>query len=225
MTDHPRVCGEQFPRGFSSRTALGSPPRVRGTGWNRSVGTGGAGITPACAGNRFPANTFISGKTDHPRVCGEQFIINGQAFCKKGSPPRVRGTVGLGSAGTGGQRITPACAGSRITPACAGNRCSKPSTPPRLGDHPRVCGEQHPDRFFIGHSPGSPPRVRGTVIKEEKMSKAARITPACAGNSSSIRDVSSASRDHPRVCGEQAAAPALEPGEGGSPPRVRGTAP
>ena len=57
------------------------------------------------------------------------------------------------------------------------------------------------------------------------MSKAARITPACAGNSSSIRDVSSASRDHPRVCGEQAAAPALEPGEGGSPPRVRGTAP
>ena len=154
MTDHPRVCGEQFPRGFSSRTALGSPPRVRGTGWNRSVGTGGAGITPACAGNRFPANTFISGKTDHPRVCGEQFIINGQAFCKKGSPPRVRGTVGLGSAGTGGQRITP---------ACAGNSSAAQYLHVSQQDHPRVCGEQMLKTLNSTKVGGSPPRVRGTA--------------------------------------------------------------
>ena len=153
-------------------------------------------------------------KKDHPRVCGEQLAWALRARAVRGSPPRVRGTAARHSICT---------FHSRITPACAGNRCSKPSTPPRLGDHPRVCGEQHPDRFFIGHSPGSPPRVRGTVIKEEKMSKAARITPACAGNSIVPIGCVYAKGDHPRVCGEQlflARRRTLPPG---SPPRVRGT--
>ncbi len=70
--DHPRVCGEQPGLIVLPRYGLGSPPRVRGTGFSishetiligsppRVRGTGGEsfeihsyeGITPACAGNR-----------------------------------------------------------------------------------------------------------------------------------------------------------------------------
>ena len=72
VKDHPRVCGEQFEMDCRSVLYLGSPPRVRGTGYPSLLHITFVIITPACAGNRFPANTFISGKTDHPRVCGEQ---------------------------------------------------------------------------------------------------------------------------------------------------------
>ena len=49
--DHPRVCGEQPPKGKLWNNSMGSPPRVRGTElhpeWLRQYKR----ITPACAGN------------------------------------------------------------------------------------------------------------------------------------------------------------------------------
>ena len=33
---------------------------------------------------------------------------------------------------------------------------------PRLGDHPRVCGEQEGVQNYDSSGKGSPPRVRGT---------------------------------------------------------------
>ena len=49
--DHPRVCGEQDSPAWRKDGGQGSPPRVRGTVTIGAGGTGGSGITPACAGN------------------------------------------------------------------------------------------------------------------------------------------------------------------------------
>ena len=90
--DHPRVCGEQ-PRAAAAETVLsGSPPRVRGTGAGKSVAYEGAGITPACAGNRSRINGIVPKGKDHPRVCGEQPRSLSDEAYERGSPPRVRGT-------------------------------------------------------------------------------------------------------------------------------------
>ena len=71
---------------------------------------------------------------------------------------------------------------------------------------------------------GSPPRVRGTVVKGLVKCLGVRITPACAGNSPSRRYKIFADWDHPRVCGEQQGRLPRDGHLLGSPPRVRGTA-
>ena len=132
----------------------------------------------------------------------------------QGSPPRVRGTVSY------------RCFISyvyRITPACAGNRSIKITFRDNAMDHPRVCGEQPLGGVPQGCLQGSPPRVRGTACILRRWCRIDRITPACAGNSFAARSSARASKDHPRVCGEQPRAAAAETVLSGSPPRVRGT--
>ena len=51
LKDHPRVCGEQQESHMTSRSTLGSPPRVRGTVIETYQEKESLGITPACAGN------------------------------------------------------------------------------------------------------------------------------------------------------------------------------
>ena len=50
-------------------------------------------ITPACAGNRSLGHGHDTGRPDHPRVCGEQYLLTLFLAFLLGSPPRVRGTV------------------------------------------------------------------------------------------------------------------------------------
>ena len=71
---------------------------------------------------------------------------------------------------------------------------------------------------------GSPPRVRGTVQKIQKVKVRQRITPACAGNRPRCYCNQRNRGDHPRVCGEQMACNQMHKPCRGSPPRVRGTA-
>ena len=71
-------------------------------------------------------------------------------------------------------------------------------------DHPRVCGEQAPPRYFGQAHKGSPPRVRGTADQDSDIPDEDRITPACAGNSITRLYIHKDTTDHPRVCGEQA---------------------
>ncbi len=51
--DHPRVCGEKLICGGCDRDELGSPPRMRGKGWQGEHQPERNGITPACAGKRL----------------------------------------------------------------------------------------------------------------------------------------------------------------------------
>ncbi len=73
--DHPRVRGEQISRSEMSCVDAGSPPRARGTVDPGTNGVTMAGITPACAGNRWTAPGGTPRGRDHPRVRGEQLFV------------------------------------------------------------------------------------------------------------------------------------------------------
>ena len=170
--DHPRVCGEKSRSWLFSASRSGSPPRVRG-----KVGCGQrwsslAGITPACAGKRYPDFVQRTGYGDHPRVCGEKALSSWLSSSSPGSPPRVRGKA---------SPVRFSGSSSGITPACAGKRTVMCSPSWLRRDHPRVCGEKADEREPVVRPSGSPPRVRG---KDRHLCDAVRregITPACAG--------------------------------------------
>ena len=113
---------------------------------------------------------------DHPRVRGEQDLLQDNEARYYGPPPRARGAVEQRGGGHRLRGTTPACAGSRrphagasevhvgTTPACAGSSdrpLSRRVVDAR--DHPRVRGEQTTSRC--------------------RMTVAVRTTPACAGSS------------------------------------------
>ena len=111
---------------------------------------------------------------------------------------------------------------SGITPACAGKTSSAPSLSPRARDHPRVCGENVLWALPFSVVRGSPPRVRGKHDVVRGGARDVGITPACAGKTSGLLRSYARPRDHPRVCGENAAQPEDGALAKGSPPRVRG---
>lgn len=89
--DHPRVCGEKSHQRGLGLLLLGSPPHVRGKGWQERSTTANRRITPACAGKSFRDNLVSRQLQDHPCVCGEK-IFRLSGFTKdEGSPPHVRG--------------------------------------------------------------------------------------------------------------------------------------
>ena len=106
------MCGEQRVGRHGIGKGDGSPPRVRGTVFSNTHQNGPPRITPACAGNSYSSSSHIFLLTDHPRVCGEQSPPSKKLKCKKGSPPRVRGTDDLGVVLSEEDGITPACAGN-----------------------------------------------------------------------------------------------------------------
>ena len=111
----------------------------------------------------------------------------------------------------------------RFIPACAGNGSTASTAPSTWTVHPRVCGERTTLQNTRHTSPGSSPRVRGTVIGMSERRLADRFIPACAGNGRrgatgpAIRPV------HPRVCGERSERWTSAVTSTGSSPRVRGT--
>ena len=89
-----------------------------------------------------------------------------------------------------------------ITPACAGSTNPRQSIRRDNQDHPRVCGE-----YYVCLGPpflfeGSPPRVRGVLVRLCALSYWMGITPACAGSTYFPVGLPNFVRDHPRVCGE-----------------------
>ena len=110
----------------------------------------------------------------------------------------------------------------RITPAYAGKRLCYSLCLPPLWDHPRVCGEKVIPCTPGLHIKGSPPRMRGKAGSHTQPNNEPGITPAYAGKSLTIQKMSTASRDHPRVCGEKCCLNVIPNSIKGSPPRMRG---
>ena len=129
-------------------------------------------ITPACAGKTLGRGSLYGRGWDHPRVCGENFLLFVLWVFPVGSPPRVRGKREIAEPVFIHPRITPACAGKTLE----GIRCSWGNQ-----DHPRVCGENVLTRFPARQRLGSPPRVRGKPSTIFGRESTLRITPACAG--------------------------------------------
>ena len=69
---------------------------------------------------------------------------------------------------------------------------------------------------------GSPPHMRGKVVRWLNEVKGVRITPAHAGKSCHVYRCSASCWDHPRACGEKDERQPESKGGVGSPPRMRG---
>ena len=192
--DHPRVCGEHFGGLKDKVLGVGSSPRVRGTRTRLLHGADLRGIIPACAGNTFRLCSSSSSAWDHPRVCGEHEPGSYTARIFEGSSPRVRGTP---------DAVCRELRGGGIIPACAGNTFRPRSLFDNAWDHPRVCGEHQGYAIRPICRSGSSPRVRGTPGVRHTPHMPFGIIPACAGNTSRRRRMTTSSR--------------------GSSPRVRGT--
>ena len=125
----------------------------------------------------------------------------------------MRGPARLHVGGRGKVGIIPACAGTSSA-TCRRTRRSR--------DHPRVCGDQPLPWSALGLPPGSSPRVRGPAPGHRRLHSPDGIIPACAGTREHVGHPHGDDRDHPRVCGDQAAECAGAPMPWGSSPRVRG---
>ena len=212
--DHPRLRGEQLVEAPSFGKDIGSPPLARGTVYISSKIHSRIGITPACAGNSKPSLTFSRFIGDHPRLRGEQCLQRLQHLHVLGSPPLARGTVSSGNSSPPIHGITPACAGNSSGSSVSSRFCQ---------DHPRLRGEQGIDLLVALIQAGSPPLARGTAQRSDCPAWNTGITPACAGNSASLRLRCPLFGDHPRLRGEQLAHAIAATADAGSPPLARGT--
>ena len=195
---------------------MGSSPRVRGKLCLGYLQFRGRRLIPACAGKTRRRCARARARWAHPRVCGENELMNFTAATLSGSSPRVRGKLVEGRSERGFPRLIPACAGKTL--AAVGVRAIHRA-------HPRVCGENPTFTGEIVHLPGSSPRVRGKQARLARLRLLRRLIPACAGKtcrpSVAIRRRSA----HPRVCGENVVGEFEEVSGAGSSPRVRGKHP
>ena len=76
IRDHPRACGEKLLCGFCVSCRLGSPPRMRGKEQDHTAPYPDRRITPAHAGKSRQRGLQVSRNGDHPRACGEKFILS-----------------------------------------------------------------------------------------------------------------------------------------------------
>ena len=109
--DHPRACGENDTLKDKNGRYRGSPPRVRGKPSVVEWVIHKLRITPACAGKTEYMRTRVRFLKDHPRVCGENFMLSKDSTPGPGSPPRVRGKHIVFNSANHLVGITPACAG------------------------------------------------------------------------------------------------------------------
>ena len=171
--DHPRVRGEQYEARVDDKGDLGSSPRARGTADIEARRDVAVGIIPACAGNSRTPWAPAAPRRDHPRVRGEQALLQIKRHVQEGSSPRARGTGGPRYPVEPAARIIPACAGNSIRCTCSACACR---------DHPRVRGEQADAEGHLVLTQGSSPRARGTDDHVSGLRVLFGIIPACAGN-------------------------------------------
>ena len=120
------------------------------------------GITPAYAGKSVIMQYDHRGRVDHPRLCGEKYLLLWRKLHRSGSPPPMRGKESR----TSGRLRT-----LGITPAYAGKSDKHRHLRLKSQDHPRLCGEKILLPHIQHRRTGSPPPMRG---------KAAFLSAFCA---------------------------------------------
>ena len=90
------------------------------------------GIIPAYAGNTCGVLVHEMQHRDHPRICGEHYLLNARLTAGEGSSPHMRGTLF-------DERLR--ADGGGIIPAYAGNTLCLMAMIWASRDHPRICGE------------------------------------------------------------------------------------
>ncbi len=138
----------------------------------------------ACAGSVAPV---------HPHACGEHVIAKSDLAPKDGSSPRMWGTQVAAWSEAMPIGFIPTHVGN--TGRCRA-RCRRPPV------HPHACGEHFPDNEQNSDSPGSSPRMWGTLLLHFNDLGAQRFIPTHVGNTTVelLRDEYNAV--HPHACGE-----------------------
>ena len=172
--DHPRLCGEKWRNAGNSWKPTGSPPPMRGKEVKASGINFVIRITPAYAGKSMVSGVCSPELRDHPRLCGEKRRFASLWLPVVGSPPPMRGKVGIRISTMADSGITPAYAGKRITWNLFLNYNR---------DHPRLCGEKYKPSKSKFRGQGSPPPMRGKGQSGARQAQSAGITPAYAGKS------------------------------------------
>ncbi len=150
---HPHVCGEHISSGSEKLGVTGSSPRVWGTHVIFHPDPSNKRFIPTCVGNTFCSVSVSVSVSVHPHVCGEHGIGTNGMNKKRGSSPRVWGTLST---------CQPEFEAIRFIPTCVGNTLARKQQRHLLSVHPHVCGEH----LILGGSfcwiDGSSPRVWGT---------------------------------------------------------------
>ena len=170
-------------------------------------------IIPADAGSTYQTVIVTLYISDHPRGCGEHSIIPWMNLSDCGSSPRMRGA-------RADDAVVRQLLG--IIPADAWSTARRKSSPLKIWDHPRGCGE-HVVAFLahIGHG-GSSPRMRGAQQVRRRKRVHHGITPADAGSTFYLTEQARTFGDHPRGCGEHDISVMGRTMSSGSSPRMRG---
>ena len=151
---HPHVCGEHAKAKSVFMPLSGSSPRMRGTRSKALEVTGWEGLIPTYAGNTGGSLSSGFFSRAHPHVCGEHDPKTLANELYSGSSPRMRGTHGAKSEAGMAPGLIPTYAGN--------TQRSLPQSEPHRA-HPHVCGEHASSRNLLTCSPGSSPRMRGTL--------------------------------------------------------------
>ena len=150
--DHPRIRGENLLNGNAKHTGKGSPPHTRGK-YLYPSGVGlPLGITPAYAGKMLKRATPELRQRDHPRIRGENSMLDEELNYRWGSPPHTRGKF---------RRPEDERCELWITPAYAGKIGIYAGKLQSRGDHPRIRGENTIPQNAPDDYEGSPPHTRG----------------------------------------------------------------
>ncbi len=150
----------------------------------------------------YGENAILDGEEcideDHPRVYGENSQRISRRKPLQGSPPRIRGKHEFGF--NHGNQVG-------ITPAYTGKTNLAPVGVYEVKDHPRVYGENIKRHLYISRDAGSPPRIRGKLGYSGWAGNDCRITPAYTGKTHLKTKGATDAQDHPRVYGENAEVP------------------
>ena len=130
---------------------------MRGKVDEKVLCTGVVRITPAHAGKRSTVYPAIYQEKDHPRTCGEKWLLSPVLRSLVGSPPHMRGKA-IFSVDT--------ALNVRITPAHAGKSISESRSVKFRQDHPRTCGEKTTKNSTKIATAGSPPHMRGKAFRQ-----------------------------------------------------------
>ncbi len=194
--------------------AIGSSPRMWGTGKESWLIDHRVRFIPTHVGNRVPSPTSAVAAAVHPHACGEQEDSINITHYNSGSSPRMWGTE---------IRQKQTHHGRRFIPTHVGNRDTYGKTDCTAAVHPHACGEQATVLHILHGSHGSSPRMWGTVDTALALGSGARFIPTHVGNSCRIWKNSKHTAVHPHACGEQFLTSVLFWCNNGSSPRMWGT--
>ena len=192
-TAHPRSRGENCATALNLRSSPGSSPLTRG---KRKVAAGCdlvEGLIPAHAGKTQDGHNSLPEIAAHPRSRGENVRSLLVATSWRGSSPLTRGKP---------RTATTVCPKSRLIPAHAGKTADPSGRPSGFRAHPRSRGENSTGEYFGATSMGSSPLTRGKHGLLVRRDDSARLIPAHAGKTWTLRTRTSAPAAHPRSRGE-----------------------